>query len=186
MILVTQLTLPSVVEEDAGLDGLVIQKLHLIELVTNVLTVVLYRVFVEEGVVLGVQDHLLAVIRVLSVDRLRQGGSLNYRPEQLENLFLYLPRRRVFVHDYDSRLRQSLLGLEEKVAGPLLSDHELDRYELTRVPVMILPLDGHKFEASVNPTDLEVVSRHHVYLVVTHDTDYGRANIVNCHIFVVL
>ena len=71
MILVTQLTLPSVVEEDAGLDGLVIQKLHLIELVTNVLTVVLYCVLVEESVVLGVQDHLLAVIRVLSVYRLR-------------------------------------------------------------------------------------------------------------------
>ena len=183
MLTVAELASPPSVEEHSRNCSRVIVDLELVELVSNVFSVVFHDVILKEGLVFGIQYCLFVVVWVVAVEWARKWRTLDDWPEEFENLFLKLPDSRVLADDHDTRLGERRLCTEDHVARPVLCDHELDRHELRRVLAMYFTLECHDFETALKPTNLKVVPCHHLNLLILDYADYWRCDIINCDVF---
>ena len=183
MLTVAELASPPSVEENPRNCSRVIVDLELVELVSDVFSVVFHDVILKEGLVFGIQYSVFVVVWVIAVEWARKRCTLDDWPEEFENLLLQRLDAHILVADQDARHGDGSLRTEDHVTRPLLCDHELDWHELCRISAMHFTLKGHDLESALKPTNLEIIPRHHLNLLILDDADDRRCEIIECDIF---
>ena len=116
MLSFTELASTPSVEENSRNLRCIIVDLELVELVSNVFSVVFHLVIFKEGLVFGIEYRVFVVVWIIAVKRTRKWRTLDDRPEEFENLFLKLLDSHVLAADHDARLGKRHLCTEEHIA----------------------------------------------------------------------
>ena len=102
MLTVAELASPPSVEENPRNCSRVIVDLELVELVSDVFSVVFHDVILKEGLVFGIQYSVFVVVWVIAVEWARKRCTLDDWPEEFENLLLQRLDAHILVADQDA------------------------------------------------------------------------------------